>query len=591
MNILMALSQKELTGAESYACTLGDQLTQRGHIVRFVSDTLTLTPHGRCYRLAFNKRSLLRRLWHIVYLIWLLRREKIQLVHAHSRAARWSCRIACFLLRIPLVTTIHGRQPIHSSSQQRPMLGDAVIAVCEALAEHMRTDFLKSRAPVYTIPNGVDCRVFYPSAQDTASSQQVIGIAGRLTGPKGDLCYLLLKEVLDLNQHQVHIASASPIPQRFKTFNTVQFHTCVEDIRAFYSDCDVIIGAGRVAIEALLCGKPTFAIGEACALGWVTGDNFEQAMACNFGDIGPKILDFETQTLINALDTDPKIYTPSPALQEKVKAIYNTITVADQIESVYQSTWVHYHKREIPVLMYHRFVQTKNEGGQHGTWITVKRFEAHLKWLKKNNYETLTFADLHQQGLFSRLSQGKRFVMITVDDGYRDNLTLLVPLLEKYKYKAVLFAVTRTSYNRWDIEGKAQPEMRLPLLNTTELQKVIASGCIELGGHTCSHPELSKLTKQEQIQEIKHNKQDLEALTQQQLLAFAYPFGDYDVKTQNIVQSLGYHYAVATDSGPLALHEDRFAIRRIAIFPSTTLARFRRKIRGNYAFRKAQRSL
>ena len=58
MNILMALSQKELTGAESYACTLGDVLTQRGHRVSFVSDTLTLTPKGRFYRLAFNKRSL-----------------------------------------------------------------------------------------------------------------------------------------------------------------------------------------------------------------------------------------------------------------------------------------------------------------------------------------------------------------------------------------------------------------------------------------------------------------------------------------------------------------------------------------------------
>ena len=75
------------------------------------------------------------------------------------------------------------------------------------------------------------------------------------------------------------------------------------------------------------------------------------------------------------------------------------------------------------------------------------------------------------------------------------------------------------------------------------------------------------------------------------MLAFAYPFGDYDIKTQKIVKELGYQYAVATDSGPLAFHEDRFAIRRIAIFPSTTLARFRRKIRGNYVFRKAQRTL
>ncbi len=44
MNILMALSQLEVTGAEVYATTVGNELTQRGHNVFYVSDTLT-KPH------------------------------------------------------------------------------------------------------------------------------------------------------------------------------------------------------------------------------------------------------------------------------------------------------------------------------------------------------------------------------------------------------------------------------------------------------------------------------------------------------------------------------------------------------------------
>jgi hypothetical protein len=81
MNILMALSQLEVTGAEVYATTLGDELTARGHRVWYVSDTLTRRVTGTFIPLAFNKRSVLRRLWHVARLVWLIRRYGIQLVH------------------------------------------------------------------------------------------------------------------------------------------------------------------------------------------------------------------------------------------------------------------------------------------------------------------------------------------------------------------------------------------------------------------------------------------------------------------------------------------------------------------------------
>ena len=41
MNILMALSQLEVTGAEVYGVTLSDELIKRGNNVIIVSDTLT----------------------------------------------------------------------------------------------------------------------------------------------------------------------------------------------------------------------------------------------------------------------------------------------------------------------------------------------------------------------------------------------------------------------------------------------------------------------------------------------------------------------------------------------------------------------
>lgn len=46
MNILMALSQLEVTGAEVYATSVGNELTRRGHQVFYVSDTLTKAHNG-----------------------------------------------------------------------------------------------------------------------------------------------------------------------------------------------------------------------------------------------------------------------------------------------------------------------------------------------------------------------------------------------------------------------------------------------------------------------------------------------------------------------------------------------------------------
>lgn len=82
MNILMALSQLEVTGAEVYATTVGDELVQRGHQVFYVSDTLTKPRLGPFLKLRFNKRSVFRRVWHVSYLIFLIKNHQIQLVHA-----------------------------------------------------------------------------------------------------------------------------------------------------------------------------------------------------------------------------------------------------------------------------------------------------------------------------------------------------------------------------------------------------------------------------------------------------------------------------------------------------------------------------
>ncbi|MCV5360240.1 polysaccharide deacetylase family protein, partial [Escherichia coli] len=81
------------------------------------------------------------------------------------------------------------------------------------------------------------------------------------------------------------------------------------------------------------------------------------------------------------------------------------------------------------------------EKGVHGTWMPITMFEKHLRLMKWLGYETLTFRDLADKGFIHRLKYGKKYLMITADDGYQDNLTRMLPLLEKYGYKAVVYVV------------------------------------------------------------------------------------------------------------------------------------------------------
>lgn len=587
MNILMALSQLEVTGAEVYATTVGNELTQRGHSVFYVSDTLTKPTLGPVFKLRFNKRSILRRFWHVFYLIYLIKKHHIQLVHAHSRASGWSSYVACKLTGTPMITTVHGRQPVHASRKAFHALGYRAVAVCEDIAHQIVDNLGVDPAIVQVLRNGIETDKFQlVPAPD--NPKPVIAIIGRLSGPKGELCYRLLDEVLDLDTCRVRIVSGTKVPERFARFEgRAEFVGYVDDVPALLASCDLVIGAGRVAMEALLCGRPAFAIGEAKAVGLVTEQNLDEALASNFGDIGPKDLAIDFAALKGEIETALTSKTVPEAIRQRIQDEYGLQGVVSGLETIYQNAVVETLRREMPVIMYHRFIEQDSEKGVHGTWMPITMFEKHLRLMKWLGYETLTFRDLADKGFIHRLQYGKKYLMITADDGYQDNLTRMLPLLEKYGYKAVVYVVTGEGYNRWDVDHPTNPDTKVSLMSGEQVKALAASGHVEIGGHTLTHPRLSKLTPEQQTHEIQENKRQLEALLGHPLLSFAYPYGDMNESAKERAIAAGYRFAVATNSGPKAMHQDPFQIRRIAIFPRTDVFGLWRKIRGNYVFRKA----
>ena len=68
--------------------------------------------------------------------------------------------------------------------------------------------------------------------------------------------------------------------------------------------------------------------------------------------------------------------------------------------------------------------------------VTPENFESQIKYLSEN-YILLSLNDLKEA--LSRKVIPNKSVAITFDDGYLDNLTHALPLLEKYQIPATIF--------------------------------------------------------------------------------------------------------------------------------------------------------
>jgi peptidoglycan/xylan/chitin deacetylase (PgdA/CDA1 family) len=230
----------------------------------------------------------------------------------------------------------------------------------------------------------------------------------------------------------------------------------------------------------------------------------------------------------------------------------------------------------LPVLLYHRIVNKQSLIGKHKVYVQQKDFEKQMLYLKNNGYQTITFFDLQQQPSMDLFKK----VIITFDDGYKDNYELMFPVLKKYGFKAVIYLVTKINYNSWGVvEGEPRIDMMIP-----EQIKEMSDNGIEMGAHTQLHKDLLKCTQEERIQEIKGSKEDVERLTNKKVVSFAYPFGGINNDIKKVTQDAGYSYAVSTNTGPKEFGKDLFQIRRIEITPKTTLNSFKNKVSGNYFY-------
>ena len=218
--------------------------------------------------------------------------------------------------------------------------------------------------------------------------------------------------------------------------------------------------------------------------------------------------------------------------------------------------------------------------------VSVDKFEKQLQYIDSNAYQTMTFAQ-YQEFLDGKGVLPPKPVILTFDDGYVDNFTHALPLLKKYNMKGTVFVVT-------DSIGKPCSWLKHHecnhIMNWEQLNKWLEAG-MEIGGHTLSHPMLSRLSDEEIRYELAASKELLERQLKTKIEFLCYPYGDMDNRVKSLAKAAGYKGALAIFNNISLIHEDMYAIPRVGISSRLPLWEFKLKISKLHRYFIAMRSL
>lgn len=609
MKILHIVSQsimskgKEVTGSDVFVSTLSNKQVAEGHEVFIAGDLPIDGTSATFIQTPIGKRRPHNRLLNVLAIKRIIKRHKIELVHAHSRASSWVARHASLATDVAFISTIHGRQKIHLSTKLFDIYGDRIVAVCENIRQHLMNELGFSKNRIEIIPNAINFDKFVVTRthKKPEGTPFVISIIGRTTGEKGNKFCQLCENVFPflLERHpNLEIRQIGGSPDRFsdefkplwdafvkKYPDKVVFTGHQQDLRQQLSEADLVIGAGRVALEATFAGVPVFPFGEACRHDLLTSENFQNAIASNFGDVLPCSQKAPVDFAAFRNELDQFISKPIP-FDEKLKAMvvskYGLQGVYEQIINLYQRIiFKKRYAKQIPVLMYHK-IPNEPPRSKHRTWVTAANFENHLRWLSRLGYQSLTMLDLKKviDGTASLSDLPKKPIVITLDDGYVDNCTNAVPLLKKYGFSAIIFCLGDFSIhdNCWDA---SDDEEVAPLMTADQLKELAYSG-IEIAAHTLSHVHLPQVSKEDAWEEIFQSKKNLEAALGREVVSFAYPYGEYNDEVVEMVKQAGFTFGFATSTGAPSFFDDSFRIFRTHIFPKDSMFQFLKKISSWY---------
>ncbi len=203
--------------------------------------------------------------------------------------------------------------------------------------------------------------------------------------------------------------------------------------------------------------------------------------------------------------------------------------------------------RTVMVLNYHKVVD------EHMSLsVPLADFEQHMKWLQEYGYTSITPEDLYEFIVNGRELPEKP-VLITFDDGYKDNYTNAYPIMKKYGFKGTIFVVTGflgvyDNYLTW------------------EQAKELTDNGFSIESHTHNHKSMTEASDDDISRELAKSRDTIKEKLGVEADFIAYPTGTYNLHIAELVKEAGYKGAFTIKYDNASRDSNIYAIERVPIF-------------------------
>lgn len=214
----------------------------------------------------------------------------------------------------------------------------------------------------------------------------------------------------------------------------------------------------------------------------------------------------------------------------------------------------------VPILMYHYLSTPPPDADRYriDLSVTPETFAAHLDAMQQAGYTAISLYTL-----LAHLNQGaplpEKPVVITFDDGYRDNYENAFPLLRERGMVATFFVVT-------DFIDGQRPEYL-----TWDMVREMAAGGMSIESHGRNHVSLKGKDRDYLIWQALGSLETIQFETGTRPRFVSYPAGEYDDQTITVFGEAGYWAGLTTAQGATHHADDLFRLQRVRIRNSTTV--------------------